>query len=91
VNTAVGFAAGHVVSPSGKGNFGGYVSVGDPTGFFIGTGLWDPRGAEVHLVVRSHGQPIPGRVKEQISTFEGGCDVNVCVDKQFAMHLPPTP
>lgn len=91
VNSAVGFAAGHIVSRDGTGNFGGHVSVGDSTGFFLGTGLWNPRGAEVHLVVRSHGQPIPGRVKEQIATFDGGCDVNVCVDKQFAMHLTPTP
>jgi len=36
-------------------------------------GLTNPMGAEVHLVVRSHGPRIPGMVSQQRSTFAGGC------------------
>jgi hypothetical protein len=100
VQTAVGFAAGHVVGNNGKGNFSGLLKVGDLSGFGdgvdstppppLGPGLLNPLGAEVHLVIRTHGQQIPGLVDEQIHTFEGGCSINACDDKQFSMHLPPS-
>lgn len=31
-------------------------------------GLVDPHGAEIHLVVRTHGEKVPGMVKNQINT-----------------------
>ena len=52
----------------------------------FGSGLLEAQGAEVHLILRTHGLPIPGWVDEQISTFEGGCEVNVCANQQFAIH-----
>lgn len=61
-------------------------------------GLIDPQSAEIHLVVRTHGEKIPGMVNEQINTFAGGCTAessfgasngpNECVDQQFAIHFP---
>ena len=58
-------------------------------------GLTDPQGAEVHLVVRSHGERITGMVNDQINTFAGGCTAessfgaaespNECEDQQFAV------
>ena len=42
-----------------------------------------PRTANVFFVVIDHGEKIPGLVNEQISTFEGGCDVNECVEINF--------
>ena len=61
-------------------------------------GLVDPQSAEIHLVVRTHGEKIPGMVNEQINTFAGGCTAessfgasdgpNECVDQQFAIHAP---
>jgi len=61
-------------------------------------GLMDPQGAEIHLVVRSHGERIPGMVNKQINTFAGGCTAdtsfgasdgpNECEDQQFSMFLP---
>lgn len=58
-------------------------------------GLVDPHGAEIHLVVRTHGERIPGMVNDQINTFAGGCTAetsfgaangpNDCEDQQFAM------
>ena len=32
---------------------------------------------EFHIVVRSHGPLIPGEIWEQLTTFGGGCDVEV--------------
>lgn len=97
---AVGYAAGHVVGNNGKGNFAARLSVGDTSGFGGGTdpapppplgpGLLNPMGAEVHLVIRTHGDPIPGLVDEQIQSFGGGCMINVCEDRQFSVHLPPS-
>jgi hypothetical protein len=85
---AVGIATGQVLRANGRGNFGARLSVGDTTGFLFGPGLLKPWTAEIHLVVRNHGQPLPGKVDEQITTFGGGCDVNTCTDDQFAMHVP---
>jgi hypothetical protein len=93
---AVGYAAGHVVSQSGRANFSARLTVGDLSGFGngdstppppFGPGLLDPMGAEVHLVIRTHGSQIPGLVDEQIHSFEGGCTINTCVDKQASIHI----
>lgn len=97
---AVGFAAGHVVGQNGKGLFSARLAVGDLSGFGgggdlmppppLGPGLLDPMGAEVHLVIRTHGQQIPTLVDEQIRSFDGGCSFNMCADQQFSVHLPPS-
>jgi hypothetical protein len=94
VQATVLWATGHVIGDNGVGNFAAYLAEGDTSD--VGPfglpgddmGLIDSTQAEIHLVVRTHGPPIPGRVKEQISTFEGGCDVNACEDQQFAVHQP---
>jgi hypothetical protein len=100
VQTAVGYAAGHVVSQDGKASFSARLRAGDLSGFGdgldstppppLGPGLLNPMGAEVHLVIRSHGSQIPGFVDQQIHTFGGGCTINTCVDKQFSIHMPPS-
>lgn len=87
VETSVQLTTGHVVPPSGKGHFAASLSIGGPSReVLFGPGLLDARHAEVHLVVRSHGQPIPDLVQEQIGSFEGGCAINVYEDVQFAVH-----
>ena len=67
-------------------------------------GLMDAEKAEVHIVIRSHGPKLPGQVREQISSFNGGCvydgipedpilgeaGPNTCEDILFAVH-PPNP
>jgi len=58
-------AAGNVIGGSGRARFGGHLSADGV--------LADPMRDEVHLVVRSHGPRIPGRVDEQIMTPGGGC------------------
>jgi len=89
VDSSVVWATGHVIGGTGAATFAAHLQVDKPKGqVLFGNGLQNAQGAEIHLVVRSHGQPIPGQVDEQISTFEGGCDVNVCEDQQFTIHLP---
>ncbi len=77
------YAAGHVVGKNGKGNFSGYLRVGDDStsindlfGFPDAGGLQQGKtfSSEVHLLLRSHGPAIPGLVNVQINTFDGGCD-----------------
>lgn len=89
VMSSVLYAAGHVVGMNGKATFGAHLRVGQLTNDVLwGDGLLDARGAEIHLVVRSHGDPIPGIVSEQIRTFGGACDINTCEDQQFAAYPP---
>ena len=83
------WATGHVIGNNGVGNFAANLGEGKPKGqILVGPGLLDAEGAEVHFIVRSHGQPIPGLVNEQISTVGGGCGTNVCEDVQFGIHMP---
>jgi hypothetical protein len=100
VNPAVMAGSGHVVGASGKGKFASHLREGQITSehplFVGGPGLLDARGAEIHLVVRSHGPLNPAAMPEQIKTFAGGCEVNLpagmvpeelgeCADVQFTV------
>lgn len=80
VNLTLAPAAGTIVGGSGHGSFGGFLRVGDSSDL-VGEGtplmtgpLMNPRGAEVHLVVRGHGPVNPEWMPDQIQTFGGGCD-----------------
>lgn len=62
-------------------------------GFFANdAGLQDPQNAEIHLIVRTHGEILEGSdLVEQISTFLGNCGApfdpsDICQDLQFAVH-----
>lgn len=96
--TAV-WGAGHVVGGSGMATLGGRVAVGDTSGcdalgrLPCNGGLTDPQGAEIHLVLRTHGPAIPDLVNEQIHSFNRGCEagepnVGLCRNVQFAAFLP---
>ena len=85
------YGTGHVVGGNGKANFSAHISEGDVGDF--GNGLMYPQTAEIHIVVRTHGEAIPGMIDEQIHTFlGGGCtfqsEDDACVDEQFAIFLP---
>ncbi|SNQ60301.1 hypothetical protein MNV_1740046 [Candidatus Methanoperedens nitroreducens] len=100
VQASVMFAAGSISSANGKATFGSHLSVGDTegcqTGLPCSQGLTDPKGADIHLIVRDHGPIIPDMLDEQISTFGGGCNnappdtgkpgPNTCEDLQFSAH-----
>lgn len=90
------WSAGHVVGRSGKATFGGHRVVGDRADTDkgeIGPGLLDAHGAEIHLVLRTHGEKIPRMVADQIHSFNGGCrpgepNEGRCANVQFAVFLP---
>jgi len=53
--------------------FNAYVAVGDLHEPWIGNGLTNPTGAEIHLVVNDHGELIPDMAAEMLGTYRGGC------------------
>lgn len=77
------YAAGTVVSRNGIAVFAGHLKEGfigeGANGFVMGQPerpLVDSKNADLRFVVRSHGPKIPGEVREQISTWGGGCVVD---------------
>ncbi len=82
-------AGGYAVDDSF--NTSASLGIGDVPGIVVGPGLLDPMGAEIHLVVRTHGEMVEEAFADQISTFGGGCDPIMappCVDVQFAVFAP---
>jgi hypothetical protein len=76
--------AGHVTGASGTGAFGGSLAVGDTRGSAfpeIGMpdrpiGLSNPWGAQVTILLHSHGPAMSGAdLVSQIGSFTGGCSV----------------
>jgi hypothetical protein len=91
VLASVQLAAGHVIGGRGVANYAAYIGEGDASSCATPSlpcnGLLDSRAAEVHLVVRTHGQALPGLVDEQISSFNGGCNPT-CANVQASAHVP---
>jgi hypothetical protein len=91
------YATGHVIGTNGVGNFAAHLAEGDTSGYTVPPnlpeqdvlGLVDARKAQIQLGVRSHGQPIPGMVREQIGTFNGGCPPNSCENEQYSTVFVP--
>lgn len=84
------YAGGGVVGDNGVANFSAHLSEDDLSGLHIVPpttfqGLTDAEHQGVHMIIRSHGPVIPGMEYEQISTFNGGCDTNVCADEADAI------
>jgi hypothetical protein len=85
------WAAGNVAGASGAATFSAYLAEDRPTGeVVVGQGLQNAVGAEVHLVVRAHGDASVDKLYQQLNSFEppsalgGVCDI--CQDVQFAIH-----
>ena len=79
---------GRIVGDDGVADFAEVRAVGDTTNAFMGPGLLDPRGAEIHLAVRSHGLIVPALLSQQLTMFNGGCPPNACMTIQAAVHMP---
>ena len=86
---------GQVIGADGAATYGAFRAVGDATGarpgVGTGNGLLDARGAEIHIVLRSHGPAIlgdPVMLAEQLSMFNGGCPPNTCVNLQASVFQP---
>ena len=87
VNASVLFVAGSRVQSNGRAGFAGSITKNSPMGVLFGPGLVDTAGAEIHFVVRSHGRVIPELLAAQLSSVNGGCPPNECIDVQFAQHF----
>jgi hypothetical protein len=92
VRASVFYAAGFVTGSATAGNVDAHIDAGAlPAGIDIevGTGL-DPGngfGAEVHIVVRTHGTTVPGIVDRQSGTFNEGC-APTCRNVRVAVFMP---
>jgi hypothetical protein len=84
----VHYAAGNVVGGSGMSTFAGSLQIGDEDGAVFGYPLMDSHGAEVHIVVRTHGPMDPANMPRQIHDIELECDPAICYDVQFSVHPP---
>jgi hypothetical protein len=90
VRASVQFAAGHIIASDGVGDYGAYLRQEDASGCASPAlpcnGLFNARTADIHLVVRTHGAPIPGLIPDQIHSFNGGCPPNTCKNIQAGPH-----
>ncbi|MBI2632012.1 hypothetical protein HYW75_03340 [Candidatus Pacearchaeota archaeon] len=96
IQSSVLYADGGIVRNNGDIDFQAFLPFNNTSGVLFGPGLINPTGADIHLVVRNHGLILPYIVKEQITTFGGGCNnapnntgipgPNTCLDMQFAVH-----
>lgn len=66
-------AAGRIVDEDGTADYGAHTRIGETSRALAGPGLVNPRGAEVILVLKSHGPKLPHLVSDQLRTFAGGC------------------
>ena len=101
VNGSLQFGGGAVVGLNGRADFAGYLAVGDNTGFHLlpqfplmpnpAPGLVNPKGATIHLVIRTHGAASadPATLAQQLTSFGGGCSVmpNPCANIQAAQFV----
>lgn len=81
---------GRIIGPDGAASYGAFVGIGDTAFVFDGPGLLDPKHAEIHLVVRTHGLASmdPMVLMAQLTTFNGGCPPNTCANVQISIHEP---
>ena len=80
---------GKLIGPDGSATYAGFLAIGDTTSAFDGPGLLDPKHAEIHMVIRSHGPALMGTAfSDQLSLFNGGCPPNTCVNVQASPHAP---
>lgn len=74
------YSDSRIIQKSGKATYTGKREVGDNSGSLFNIiglpspGLKDSQNAELHLVIRSHGQLIEGMIRSMITTFNGGCN-----------------
>lgn len=85
-------ADGRIVDTNGAANFRGHLPVGDTSEAVFGPGLLDPHRAEIHTVIRTHQQAVPGKTNEMLNSMNGGCSPDwpnePCEDLQFAVFKP---
>jgi hypothetical protein len=99
VRASVFYAAGLVTGDDGTANITAHTQDGTPPqgvevtpdGTVAGIDKGNGFGAEIWLVVRSHGPIVAGMVDKQIGSFNGTCPPNTCVNQQVGMFPPVAP
>lgn len=85
-------ADGRVVGEDGTVALRSHLPIGDTSEAAFGPGLIDPKTAEVHLVIRSHGPNQPDLTSEMLNTINGGCAKEwpnaPCRNAQFVAFKP---
>lgn len=68
-------AGGRIVDEGGTARYGAHLQVGDTSDalFEVDPGLIDARGAEVLVILKTHGPKIPELTSQMLSTFAAGC------------------
>lgn len=78
-DATVMWAAGSIVGGNGTANWAGRLNVGQLNAphpaFDKGQSLTDARGAEIHLVVHTHGAARPGYINDQLHSFAADGDL----------------
>ena len=83
-------ADGQVVSRSGKLWLRTSLHKDDDSNVLTGPGLTDPRGAEINMVIRTHGAALPrgDQLDQQLGSAETGCNP-ICMNSQASeIHHP---
>lgn len=73
VNSDVTYGDGVVVGPDGTATFRTFVPAGDLGYSWLGKGLYDPMGAEIHFALHDHGPAIDGKITDMLTTARAGC------------------
>jgi hypothetical protein len=90
-------AGARIAGPDGAVSYGAYLAVGDTAFLHVGPGLLDPKHAEIHIAVRSHGPASAldaTQLAAALTSFNGGCAAgvppgpNTCTTVQASPHAP---
>jgi hypothetical protein len=84
-------AGARIVGLDGAAAYGAYLAVGDTAFLHTGPGLLDPKHAEIHIAVRSHGLASAldaMQLAAALTSFNGGCPPNTCTTVQASVHAP---
>lgn len=86
-NISILFADGAVADAEGNASFSALLEENRASGEVLaGPGLTDAAAAEIHLVVRDHGDLQLADSYAQLTTFQPEC--SACADVQFTVHKP---
>ena len=73
VNSDVTYGDGVVEAADGTATFRTFIPAGTLGYSWLGNGLMNPTGAEIHFALHDHGPVIPDKVQEMLSTTREGC------------------
>ncbi|HMQ31488.1 MAG TPA: hypothetical protein PKD53_12230 [Chloroflexaceae bacterium] len=83
VGGEVTYATGKVIGADGTASFKAKLRTGEVKKGWFGNGFVNPRGAEIHAIVHTHGPVIPGQEKDMTTTFRGGCADDAMINPSF--------